>query len=442
MKGSIRTFYLLLITQTVSLIGSQMTSLAIGIQVFNDTGDVLPLALIQIAYALPMIITVGFAGVVADKWNRRWVLILADAGQAIGTVLLLLSFGSGQFQLWHLYGITFIQSLFGIFQYPAFQASVTMLVPDEHRDRANAIQQITNPAAGIIAPALAGILFTIVQINGIILIDLATFCIAILILLFVHIPQPEPSEEDNSKQSIWREVTAGFRILWQRRILFYLIIAIMSVNFLWNVYSTLQTPYILSYTGSEAMLGILLSISSAGYMVGGLLMTIWRVQDNRMRLLLPSILAIGVFMILFGIMRAPILMAIMIFLFYIPHPIVNTLLTSIIQLKTPPETQGRVFATVTQLAILSGPIALLFGGVTADYVMQPAIATEAWAGFIPLVGDDPSSGMRLMIIVSGMIYTFIALMLLSWSRMRHLETELPDFTPDMTSIEPQTGTST
>ena len=430
MNGSIRTFYILLSTQTLSLIGSQMTGIAIGIQVFNNTGAVLPLALLQIAYALPMILAAGLAGVAADRWDRRWVLMIADSGQAIGTLLLLLSFLSGQFQLWHLYAIAFLQSVFGIFQHPAFQASVTMLVPDEHRDRANAIQQIINPAAGIVAPALAGILFTVIQVAGIIVIDLATFAVAILVVFLIRIPRPARSAEaDITKDSAWKEMTAGFRVLWQRRILFYLIIAIMGVNFLWNTYSALQTPYILTYTGSEAVLGIMLSVASAGYMVGGIVMSAWRVPGARMRIMLPAIVAIGFFMLLFGLMRSPVLMGLMLFLFYVPHPVVNTLLTSILQLKTPPDTQGRIFAAVTQLAVLTGPIALLFSALMADHVLQPGVGSMVWEVVEPIVGNESSSGMRLMIVISGAIYTAAGLLLYKWSRMRQLETELPDITP-------------
>lgn len=427
MNGSIRTFYILLLTQTLSLIGSQMTGFAIGIQIFKDTGAVLPLALIKIAYAIPMIFALGFAGVAADRWNRRWILILSDAGQAIGTFLLLILLISGQFQLWYIYGIVIFQSLFGIFQHPAFQASVTMLVPDDKRDHANAIQQVTNPAAGIIAPALAGVLFTIIGVDGIIVLDLLTFGFAIIVLFFIRIPNPERSQEGQALQnSVWLEVTAGFRVLWQRRILFYLIVSIMGVNFLWNIYSALETPYILTVTNSEVTLGIMLSLASAGYMIGGLLMTVWRIKGTRMRILLRAIIAIGGFMLLFGLMRTPVLMTVTLFLFYIPHPIVNTLLTSILQLKTPPDTQGRVFAAVTQVAVLLSPIALLFGGVMADYMMKPIIGSSLWAWVEPIIGKETGSEMRLMIVLTGSIYFLIGIVLYQWSRMQQLETELPD----------------
>jgi len=140
MKTHLRTFYILTITQVLSIIGSAMTNVAIGIRVFNDTGDSTPLMLASFFSALPLMIGGSFAGVFADRWNRRRILILTDLGQAVGTSALLISFLTGEFQLWHLYSISLVTGALGMLQRPAMEASVTMLVPDNHRDRANAIR--------------------------------------------------------------------------------------------------------------------------------------------------------------------------------------------------------------------------------------------------------------------------------------------------------------
>jgi MFS family permease len=145
---NMRTFYTLILTQTFSLIGSRISSLAIGMWVFAQTGNATPLTLVAFFQVLPTVLASMLSGVLADRWNRRYVMAFSDAGQAIGTVLLLISFSTGSFQLWHLYAVSLLQAVFGVFQGPAFQASVTLLVPDEHRDRANAIQQVSGPAAG------------------------------------------------------------------------------------------------------------------------------------------------------------------------------------------------------------------------------------------------------------------------------------------------------
>jgi MFS family permease len=166
--------------------------------------------LVSFFFIVPQVVAAGLAGALADRWNRRYVLMLADAGQAVGSLLLLLSFASGNFQLWHLYAVTLLQSIFGVFQGPAFQASMTLMIPDEQRDCANAIQQLTGPISGIIAPALAGIV-------GSILIDLVTFLVAVLVVYRTHIPQPKVTTEGAAlRGSMLADIFGGIRWMWAR----------------------------------------------------------------------------------------------------------------------------------------------------------------------------------------------------------------------------------
>ena len=201
---SVRTFYILTATQVLSIVGSAMTSVALGIRVFADSGDSTPLLLASFFSALPLMVGGSLAGVLVDRWQRRRVLIASDAGQAVATLLLLLSFWSGRFVLWHLYAIAFVHGLLAMLQRPAMEASVTMPVPEAHRDRANAIRQITGPAASMIAPVIAGLAYATIGVVGVMAIDLLTFVIAIVVVSVVHIPQPGASDQGQSARgSIW-----------------------------------------------------------------------------------------------------------------------------------------------------------------------------------------------------------------------------------------------
>src|SRR5215204_5941655 len=171
---NLRTFYILVITQTLSIIGSRMTALAVGIYVFTESGQTTPLLLVAFFNELPAMLANSLVGVWIDRWDRRWMMILADSGQAFGTVLLLLSFVSGHFQLWQLYAVALTQGLFAMIQSPAKDAVVTLLVSDEHRDRANAVQALAFPLAGVVAPAVTGLLYVMIGLTGIVLIDLLT----------------------------------------------------------------------------------------------------------------------------------------------------------------------------------------------------------------------------------------------------------------------------
>ena len=437
MKRSLRTFYILIATQMFSLIGSEMTALAVGIRVFKDSGSATPLAMAAFFAAVPRIITTSFAGVLADRWDRRYVMVIADAGQAVGTLLLLVSFASGHFQVWHLYVVSLIQAAFGTFQGPAFQASITMLVPDDQRDRANAILQMRSPAAGLVAPALAGVLFALVDATGVMVIDLLTFGVAVIVVILVHIPRPEQTDEGRAMQgSFWQETLVGFRVLWARRPLLIMLLAATLVNFFFNMVGVLFTPYILSLTGSETTLGVLMSVTSAGAIVGGIVMSIWGGTRPRVHTALPGIVVTGVFFALFGITRSPLAMGVALFGLMFPIPIVNAAFDSILQAKTPPDLQGRVFAAVMQVALLASPIAYLLAGPLADHVFEPAVGGATWDLFAPLVGSQAGSGMGLMAVIGGTLVMLTAAAFYAMPTVRHMEATLPDYKPQTADEEP------
>ena len=228
-------YYALLVTETVSLIGSQISEYAVSIAVFRATGHATPLALVAFFSAAPGVLLGGFAGALADRFDRRGMMLIANVGFILCSGLLLLSFASGAFQLWHLYALTLGAALFAALERPAFQASIAMLVPDSHRDRANAIGQMTGSAAGVIAPAVAGMLYALVGVVGSISIDIATFVAAIAVLAIVRIPRPaETAEGLAMRAAVWRQAFDGFRYLAARPALLGFCGYISVVNFLAN----------------------------------------------------------------------------------------------------------------------------------------------------------------------------------------------------------------
>ena len=214
MRQTRPAFYVLLATQAVSLVGSRMTAIAVGIWVFTQTQTATPLLMASFFAELPGMLASSLVGVLVDRWNRRWIIALADAGQAVGTLVLLWSFYSGQFQVWHLYLVSLVQGLFSMLQRPAQHAVVTMLVPEDQRERANAIREMLFPLAGVIAPVMAGLLYVWGGVTGVILVDLVTFLIAVLAISATHIPQPPISPEGQlGRGSILSEFAGAWRFL-------------------------------------------------------------------------------------------------------------------------------------------------------------------------------------------------------------------------------------
>lgn len=428
MRQGVRTFYTLTITQVFSLIGSLMTGVAVGIWVFNETGDSTPLMLASFFNALPLMAGGSVAGVLADRWKRRHILIASDAGQAAGTFLLWLSFLSGSFQLWHLYAVSLWQGLLGMLQRPAMEASVTMLVPENHRDRANAIRQMAGPTAGVIAPVVTGFIYAAVGVAGVMAIDLLTFAVAIAVVCLVQIPQPAQTAEGRAAQgSLWAEMQGGFRFLWARRVLFYTMIYAAFLNFLLAGPMRLTTPYIITLTGSEQMLGVLLGILNLGIVTGGVVMSVWGGTRPRVHGIMVGLLVRSFFLMMYGVARTPPALGVALFFVFFTNPLVDASLMSLMQLKVPPDMQGRVFALLFQMMYIANPLSLLLTGPLVDHALEPAVGGPGWEVVAPLVGSRPGSGMGLLLVIAGGVLFALTLAVYAHPKLRSLERDLPDY---------------
>jgi len=424
----LRVFYILTITQVLSLIGSMMTHVAVSIKVFNDTGDSTPVLMASFFSALPMMAGGCFAGVLADRWKRRHVLIASDAGQAVGTFLLLLSFLGGGFQLWHLYAVSFAQGLLGMLQRPAMEASVTMLVPEGHRDRANTIRQITGPAAGMVAPVVTGLVYAAVGVTGVMAIDLLTFAVAIMVVYLVHIPQPQRTEEGQAAEgSVWKETWGGLQFLGERRILLSLMVYAACLNFLLSGPMNLTTPYIITLTGSEATLGLLMGAMNVGIVVGGIVMGVWGGTRPRIHGIMLGLLFRAVWLVIYGLARTPPVLGLALFFVFFTNALVDASIMSIMQVKIPPDMQGRVFALLFQMMYIANPLSLFVTGPLVDRVLTPAVGAPGWELVAPLVGSGAGSGMGLLMVVAGGAIFALTATVYALPQTRNVESSLPDY---------------
>jgi MFS family permease len=364
---------------------------------------------------LPGMVGGSLAGVLVDRWDRRRVLILADAGQALGSLLLMASFLSGQFQLWHLYAIVLMQGVFAIFQGPAKDASTTMLVPESHRDRANGILQMAFPLAGVIAPALTGLLYGLVGIGGIILIDLLTFGVAVLAVYLAHIPRPPVSEEGRVIQgTLWREMLGGLAFLRARRGLLILALYFTWMNFLLNGPLELAIPYLMTITGSAVLTGLLLGASSLGAFTGAMIIAIRGGKRSRVHTFMPAFMLTGLMFVEYGTSRTPLVLGAALFLLFAPLPLGWGLFTALMQAKTPPDMQGRMFAIIGQLGFLASTASFLLTGPLVDNVLEPA-------------ASEPGAGMGLLLAVNGVIILLSTIAVYALREVRMVESGLADY---------------
>jgi len=432
-QGFIRNrlaFYLIVVTQTLSMIGSRLTAVGIGIWLFQTTGTTAPLLLTSFFNELPGMLGGSLAGVVVDRWDRRKVLILSDTGQALGSLVLLISLASGNFQVWHLYLVSLVQGSFAIFQSPTQDAVTTMLVPLDHRERANAIRQMAFPLAGVIAPVLAGVLFVSIGITGIIAVDLATFLVAVSAVFAIHIPRPPVSAESKVYNGHWlREMVSGFQYLAGQRGLFFYVLYMTFGNFLLNGPLELTIPYLISRTGNEQIAGSLLGLMSLGALIGASLIALIGKTRHKIRIQMLGSLLTGVMFLIYGTSSSAWLLGASLLILMIPLPVGNVIETSLLQSKTPPDMQGRIFATMSQFALLGSTVSFLLTGQLVDRWIEPAVGQPGWEAWAPLVGSQPGAGMGLVQVVAGVFMLASTLLVLALPSVRKMETTLPDYAP-------------
>ncbi len=425
---SMRTFIIIWIGQFVSLIGSGLTNFALAVWVFLETGSVTPLALVMLFGTVPHLVVAPFAGVLVDRWDRRKAMIFSDSGAAICTLVVALLLYMGELRVWHICLAVLVSSSFSTFQWPAYSASTTLLVPKRHLARASGMVQTAESASVILSPMIAGILIMTIQIWGILVIDFATFLFALGTLLAIRIPRPEITADSQKRRgSFLREVAYGWTYIRDRPGLLALLAFFAGVNFSCSSFGALFVPMVLSFS-SPAVLGTLESVGGVGMLLGGLFLSTWGGPKRRVNGVLGFGLLVGAAAIFLGIRPSVLIIAVANFVYLFAVPTVNGCSQAIWQIKTAPDVQGRVFSVRRAIAWSTTPISYLLVGALADRVFEPAMAVNGSLvkSVGSIIGVGPGRGIGLMFILMGILMMVIAGMCFFYPRLRYVEDELPD----------------
>jgi DHA3 family macrolide efflux protein-like MFS transporter len=430
---NMRTFLIFWAGQFISILGSGLTSFAIGVWIFQKTGQAMPFALTVLFANLPGLLLLPLAGSLADRWNRKALMILADSGNALVTLGLFILLLGGDLQTWHIYLLVTIGSVFSAFQEPAYQSSVSMIVPKKDLTRANGIAQTAQAVQSIITPLIAGGLFVTIGMRGIILIDFVTYFFAVGALLIVRIPQPElPTEEKKQKGQVRQDLLFGWKYLRARQGLFGMLWYFAMVNFTLNFAGVLTGPLVLSAHPASAY-GFVQTMLGAGLLTGGLLISSWGgPKTKRVPALIGCIAAASLGVLTVGVNQHLAFPAAGFFVLMLFVPIASSMSQAVFQTKVAPEAQGRVFAVRGLIARSMMPIAYILSGLLADNIFEPlmreggALANTALGTF---VGVGAGRGVGLMFVIAGLIGFTASVLVYLNPRVRNLEEEIPDALP-------------
>ena len=431
-----KVFALVWFGQLVSLFGSGLTSFALGVWVYQRTGSVTQFALISLFAQLPGIVISPLAGALIDRWDRRWAMIVSDSGAGLSTLVVALLLFGGRLEVWLIYLTSAASSTFRAFQWPAYSAATTLLVPKEHLGRASGMVQIGEAVAQIFSPALAGVLVVIIHVQGVILIDVTTFVFSLVTLLLVQFPKPETITESKVGQSsLLHEAAYGWTYITSRPGLLGLLIFFSANNFLTGVVSVLFTPLVLAFV-PVAMLGSVLAVGGVGMLVGSLVMSTWGGGKLPIYSVLGFTLLGGLCILFAGLRPALPVFFVTVFLYFFGLSIINGASQVIWQKKVAPQVQGRVFAVRRMIAWATLPLAYLVAGPLADRVFEPLLAVGGpLAGSIgKIIGVGRGYGIALLFVVMGMLSMLATVGGYLHPRLRLLEEELPDAIADPVAV--------
>jgi MFS transporter, DHA3 family, macrolide efflux protein len=427
---SFKTFLTIWIGQLASVIGSGLTNFGLGVWVLTETGSVTQFALIIMFASVPAIIAAPFAGVVVDKWKRKWLMVISDSVAGISTLLIFTLIYFQLFEVWHLYVTAAVSSLFSSFQMPAYQSTIPLLVRKEQLGRANGMVQMADALSIVFAPVLAGFLLYSIGIKGILMIDLFTFLIALSTILFVKFPELAESEKDSKKVSFFQDAMYGWKYIMDRPGLKGLLVYFAVVNLLLGYFNVLLQPLILSFS-NERTLGIALSITGIGMLLGGISVSIWGGPKNRVLAVVGSGAISGLFLLMLGIRESVILVTAATFMMFLLLPVGNAASQVIWQSKVPLNVQGRVFALRRMIAISLSPIAYITAGPLVEKVFNPVVQDSGLAnGLTTFIGIGEGRGIGLLFLLLGIGWIVTSLIVYLNPRVRALETEIPDAISD------------
>lgn len=429
-----RIFILVWWGQLVSLLGSNLTEFALGVWVLQKTGSITQFALISLCIHLPNLIASPLAGTIVDRWERRRAMILSDSVSGVVEVLVMILAFSNHLEVWHIYIAVAISSLFGAFQWPAYTAAITQLVPKHQLDRANGMVQVSRATAKILGPVIAGVLVGIIGIKGILVVDFSSFLFALVTLLSVRFPKVETRAPREKKslgiRQLWRETLSGWNYIAVRPGLLMLMMFFIVTYFSEGLLQVLLWPMMLE-TASGVGLGVVLSVAGCGMLFGSLAISAWGGPKRRMYGIFLFVFIQGACLCLGGIRSTVMVAAIVGFGYLFSRPIIATCNQTIWQTKVPLHLQGRVFALQNVLEKSLLIIALLSAGPLVDLVFDPLMATDGLlAGTIgKLIGVGPRRGIGLLFVLMGMLNILVTVIAYRTPRLRRVEKELPDAIP-------------
>ncbi|MGW2222598.1 MFS transporter, partial [Nonomuraea sp. NPDC001684] len=405
------SFYTVAGGQIVSALGTALSSFALGVWAYQRSGEILDLALITMLAQIPAVLLTPLGGALADRVDRRKIMLACDALSGIAMVALVLLLTTDRLEFWNVCLIVGVTSVVSAFQQPAWLAAIAQLVPKPYLPQANALANVGFGAGNVVAPLAGGALIGLFGLSAVVAVDVATFAVGVLTLLLVRFPDRLFHRRE---ETFTAALTGGWRFLRRRRPLMVMALYFAVVNFCTALMWVLVTPVVLAI-GDSADLGAVTAVGGVGAAVGTGVVLVWGGTRRRATGMIGFVVGSGIGVVLMGVWPVVWLVAAGLFVRLACMSIGNAHWLSIIQVKVGPELQGRVLAVNIMIATAMQPIGFLSAGPLAD-----------WAGRF---ATGPGGGAGVVLLASGVFLVLWGLLGLRHRPLHHLEDLVPDAAP-------------
>ena len=398
-------FLLLWSGELVSAIGGGLTSFGLGVYIFQQTGSAADMALVTLLAFLPTLLLSVPAGVLADRYDRRLLMMLGDGCSALGILYILLCMQRGGASLAEIcMGVT-VSSVFSSLLEPSYRATVTDLLDEEEYSRASGMVSLAGSARYLVSPILAGALLVVADIRLLLVIDVCTFVLTVICTGVVR--NGLAVKQAGEKEPFFTAFRIGWQAVTEKRGVSILIIVSSVMTCFMGAFQILAEPLILDFADS-ATLGVAETVCACGMLVTGLFLGMRGIKKGYVRILFASLCIAAIAMVIFGLKENIYLICAAGFLFFAMLPFANNCLDYLVRTNIADELQGRAWGLIGFLSQIGYVVAYGLAGNLAD-----GIGAQMQIG----VGR----GAAAVIMVSGVFLAVIALSVCRIRAVRELE---------------------
>ena len=405
----LKDFLILWSTQSISQLGSSITGFALTLWLYEATGSSLSTAVLAICSYAPYVLMSIFAGALTDRFDKKKTMLGCDVFAAICTMIVFVLFRTNSLMVWHLYVLNAISGLMNTVQQPASEVAMTLIMPEKYYQKTSGLRSLSSSLISILNPLIATSLYSFLGLNGVIAVDIASFMIAsIALLFFIKIPE----NKSDKRERVLVLAKEGLMFLRENPLIMALILFMSGVNLTASAFDATLPGYVLpNPKGGSSVLGLVTACSGVAMIIGSLIVSVLPKPRNRVKIIyLTMLFSLGTENFLLAFSREPALWCIGQIIGWILVPVMSANLDVILRTSIPVQLQGRVYACRNTLQFFTIPIGLFFGGFMVDHVCEPLMRVYGDLSILKtLFGTGKGSGAALMMLLLGVSGSLICI---------------------------------